>query len=466
MNPFNLGHKTARRREPSSATHRLRWLIGAAVAAAAVPAMAQMTFSIDYQGPPISIPDACAGGPPLTEGDVLRTFTGFPMPGLAPTPCIVVGAGPGGLGIPFWPATVGHPPGMPGFVEVDALSYGNERPLRRPPGPQRYTWHFSVDEWSSGLAIGPAPDVFSEGIFGNMEASADIFTDTGVGPGPICGMAFMPSVDTVDGDGIFPFGGLGLGLIEPNPPGAGVPDMGTNLDGLDVDTATASPAPFPVYFSLDAGFFDPIEGIPNSGSALANGLGVGGDVLVTMGPGAFPMVFAPAFMLGLDLFGPDTDDLDALVLWENGTGVYEPSPGPYGWVGGGADMLLFSVRRGSAIIGMPDSFCGMPIEPGDILFPPPAAGMPPGIWIPAEALSLATFRAGVGFINDDLDALDVTCNLPGDLNGDGVVDLIDLSMLLANFGCVGPGCVGDINFDGVVDLIDLSLLLAGFGAAC
>ncbi len=447
------------------AMRSFRWLVGAAVAAAAVPAMAQMTFSIDYQGPPISFPDACVGGPPLTEGDILRTFTGFPMPGPAPSPCIMIGAGPGGLGLPLWPATVGHPPGIPGFVEVDAISYGRERPLRRPPGPQAYTWYFSVDEFSTGVPIGPAPDVFSEGFFGSMEASADIFTDTGVGPGPLCGVAFLPSSDSIDGDGLFPFGAPGLGLMEPNPAGPGVPDPGTNLDGLDIDTLTTAPGLFPVYFSLDAGFFDPMEGMPNTASALGNGLGVGGDVYVTMAPGAFPMLFAPAMMLGLDLFGPDTDDLDALVLWENGTGVYEPTPGPFGWLGG-ADMLLFSVRRGSAIIGMPDSLCGMPIDAGDILLPPPVAGMPPGIWIPAEALGLATFRSGTMFTNDDLDALDVTCTLVADLNLDSVVDLIDLSMLLANFGCAGPGCVGDINFSGNVDLIDLSILLSQFGASC
>ena len=122
--------------------------------------------------------------------------------------------------------------------------------------------------------------------------------------------------------------------------------------------------PFPVYFSLDSGFADPLEVFPaNSGSAIANGFASGADILVTAAPGAVPAVFAPAGLLGLDLAGPDTDDVDALVLAENGTGVYEPSVVFYDWAGGATDFLAFSVRRGSAIIGAIDSGpIGAPIE--------------------------------------------------------------------------------------------------------
>jgi len=58
-------------------------------------------------------------------------------------------------------------------------------------------------------------------------------------------------------------------------------------------------------------------------------------------------------------------------------------------------------------------------------------------------------------------------DLPGDLDGDGDVDLTDLSLLLAAFG----SCLGDPDFDPnadldntlCVDLTDLSILLANFG---
>lgn len=53
--------------------------------------------------------------------------------------------------------------------------------------------------------------------------------------------------------------------------------------------------------------------------------------------------------------------------------------------------------------------------------------------------------------------------IPGDLDGDGDVDLADLALLLSDFGCSAPACAGDINGDGVTDLQDLATLLAHFG---
>ncbi len=57
---------------------------------------------------------------------------------------------------------------------------------------------------------------------------------------------------------------------------------------------------------------------------------------------------------------------------------------------------------------------------------------------------------------------------PEDLNGDGVIDLKDLSTLLTNFGATGgvDPDDGDLDDDGDVDLDDLSRLLIRFGTAC
>ncbi len=70
-------------------------------------------------------------------------------------------------------------------------------------------------------------------------------------------------------------------------------------------------------------------------------------------------------------------------------------------------------------------------------------------------------------------AVDATANtisfevgLVGDIDGNGVVDLIDLSTLLTQFGQTGSGLSGDLDGNNVVDLIDLSMLLANFGASC
>ena len=57
--------------------------------------------------------------------------------------------------------------------------------------------------------------------------------------------------------------------------------------------------------------------------------------------------------------------------------------------------------------------------------------------------------------------------VPGDADGDGDVDLLDLDILGANFGA-GPGAVGgasigDFDGDGEVGLLDLDILGANFG---
>ncbi len=56
---------------------------------------------------------------------------------------------------------------------------------------------------------------------------------------------------------------------------------------------------------------------------------------------------------------------------------------------------------------------------------------------------------------------------PGDANGDGVIDFIDLNAVLSAFGTVGPpGYVGDFNTDGSVDFLDLNSVLSFFGDTC
>jgi hypothetical protein len=54
-------------------------------------------------------------------------------------------------------------------------------------------------------------------------------------------------------------------------------------------------------------------------------------------------------------------------------------------------------------------------------------------------------------------------NLPGDLDGDGDVDLNDLALLLASYG-IDAG--GDVDGDGDTDLSDLAALLARYGQGC
>jgi hypothetical protein len=212
-------------------------------------------------------------------------------------------------------------------------------------------------------------------------------------PGPPLGNTLA-----VDGDGLAP-GLPGVGLIEPNPPTPGFfPDPGDNLDAVDLGT-TFPDLTGPVFFSLDSSYPDFLEVFPvNSSTAVFNGFS-GADVLVSFA-GGLPALAIPGPTLGLDLVaGFDTDDLDALAF-DDADSSLSLTPG---------DRILFSVRRGSAVIGAPDSAFGIPIEEGDVLTVPAFAGGFPALFVAAESLGLATFRSGLPgpFGSDDLDALDV-----------------------------------------------------------
>jgi hypothetical protein len=371
-------------------------VVGVATLFATSSANSQPTYSIDAQSASVGITDP---GAILTPQPPVQ----FPSPAVA-IASLMLGIQPNSNGL------VG---------ELDALSYGTEPYLLNTPGVQHY-WTFSVDEFAAGRPGVPGPSVTTEGVnttlISGPEAAGDIYASTQA-PGPFLPYAGV-NTGLFDGNGgLTPFAAPGLNLREPANPTVGQIDAGDNLDAWDLDQ---SPPPgvfgtvwlTPVYFSLDSQYQDPLEAPQpfNTGTAVANGF-VGGDVLVTTNPGGPPALFASAASLGLDQLGPDHDDLDALVLAENGDGVYNAPTAPYSWTGGATDMLLFSVRRGSAIIGQPDSLLGLPIEEGDILMPATVPGGLPGIFVPAEALGLLTKRTNGTILPfqfaDELDALDV-----------------------------------------------------------
>lgn len=73
---------------------------------------------------------------------------------------------------------------------------------------------------------------------------------------------------------------------------------------------------------------------------------------------------------------------------------------------------------------------------------------------------VATDAAGNSSVAATLSAATVTLK-PGDLNGDNLVDITDLSILLSNWNTTNA--VADINKDGTVNIFDLSILLSHYG---
>src|SRR5258706_540513 len=301
--------------------------------ALSTPSRAQVQFSVNYQGLTIGVP-ASGSGVPITEGDILvpATMGGLPGFGPLPPPMILISGGFGppapGLGLPAHPGCIGHPPAMPCGVEVDALSGGVD--FKVTPGPlPAGTYVFSVDKCSGGMPGSPLPgNVTSEFPSGN--AAADIFEDLGLPGAPLPPGGPVGNAGIVDGNGLPGATGFvypGLGVVEPT--FAVVGPTGDDVDAVDFDTPF--PPPLGVFFSLDAAFMNPCLGIPNTGSAMANGF-LPGAVLHTAVPGGPAMVYAPPIALGLDLFGAGTDDLDALALAENGIPGFQPSMIAFDWL--------------------------------------------------------------------------------------------------------------------------------------
>ena len=365
-------------------------------------AEAQVEFSIT--GPSPTVGKLAGGaGPAITEGDLLGPAGGTPALGPLPIPSLVH-SGAADLGL------------AAGFEEVDAFSHGADALITQPDLPNCRVW-FSVGDAARSVPRMLQPTVWSETMtVGFEEAGADVWVDHGlIGPlpaGPIGFMGPARHVGLIDGNGLAsPVGSVypGLGLEERFVE-AGVDD----LDALDGHHDVGG-HPGTGYFSL------------SFASAAFYGLS-GADILQSALNGAAPVVYIPANFLGLSAM----DDVDALALWDDGDGFYEPYQEVVNWLpiwGQDADMVLFSVRPGSPVIGVADSIFGMPIEPGDVLVPPLMGGMPPGILIAAERLDLRTsavVRANSSFA-DNLDALDIVAQPLFDCNANGVEDACEIA---------------------------------------
>ncbi|MCP5023328.1 MAG: hypothetical protein GY930_16350 [bacterium] len=364
----------------------------------------------------------------ITSGTLLVPGGGWPILGPVPTPW----GGP-----PLYgpgPSCTGAPGGTPCPVDVDAVSLGFSGMLGSSSGIFAGTLRFSVDPFATGVSGIPGHATLSSEAAA-MDSAADILIHPGaLPPGPLGPGPASPFRGGIDGDGLRSTSGFtypGLGLIEPCPPVTGIPAYaGDNLDALAFQETFQ---PSGTYFSLEGSITDPLTGVPAANSAAFNGF-VGGDILKVTATG--PVIYAPASALGLDLVqGPGSDDVDALAVHDyTGStldGIYVPPTAMYDWELGVSDLILFSVRRGSAVIGQMDSLLGLPIQEGDILMPPlPGGGLSPypAIFYAGERLGLASVRSGtaVGNFSDDLDALGYAYGAVIDCNHDGWDDIVQI----------------------------------------
>ena len=412
-----------------------------------------ISFSIDWHGPTISATSP-AGGAALTEADILAPASGVPTFGPLDNPVTRITGGE--LGLSRYTMCLGHQPGTPCGIEVDAFSYGRAARILN-DSDFRYRLFFTVDEYAIGGQGVLPPSIQTEGPAGDI--GADILIGEQLPPGPVPPGPGLHAI-LYDGNGLTSatgFAKFGLGLEEPNVPDSGLPgassDFGDNIDAISIGHEPVLDDL--VLFSVDAGFLDPRVMLPNSGTAGFEGVS-GADILVhRIGMQGY-VNYASADQLGLDLQGAGTDDLDALTVAENGIPGFQPSQQPYDWVSGLgpgmiSDMVLFSVRRGSDVIGEIDSIQGLEIQEGDILTTPlPMAlgGLSPnpGIFIAAEALGMAVCRGGGGPA-DDANGLSVDDLVPigNDCNSNGREDSVDIA-------CGGSL---DVNMNGIPDECEL-----------
>lgn len=93
-------------------------------------------------------------------------------------------------------------------------------------------------------------------------------------------------------------------------------------------------------------------------------------------------------------------------------------------------------------------------------------------YVEFQAQAGQTYTIRVSSNDDELSTgrMVITCAItcPADLNRDGLVDLVDLAILLGHFGQNGSATHGDgdINGDTIVDISDLAYLLANYGLHC
>ena len=231
---------------------------------------------------------------------------------------------------------------------------------------------FSVDRLTPGL-----PGSASAAEFAVGQQPGDIYVSTATFPNPA---AFVGALGAGPFAGPLPSAGVGgsnalaidesafglltaAGVVAPGvPAGPITPGSHDNVDAYDHRSLIpASPiAPLGVYPVHSYFAIAPDEAVAVTASAA--------DIFDTaaFAPGTASIPFAPAATLGLDSAGPNTDSIDALVMFDGGASLGGPANGGAG-AEPGRDFALFSLAPGSASL-MPGVFTPAGLSASDVFF--------------------------------------------------------------------------------------------------
>lgn len=315
-----------------------------------------------------------------------------------------------------------------GQNDTDALSFGRSAAGVPPfpgagqpvllPGVQLF---FSVDPLSLGaIAMGAPTAVRIEaspvggGPIPRLDQSADVY---------LTSMGQIGNSHYSDGDGLFPPGagpgpGPNLGLSEPGP----VPAPG-DVNALDMRNQAN-------FMGLDTFFYTVVAGGPAAADPAGVAPASGANIFITTynaATGYHPQrqLYASAAQLGLQ----SNDDIDGLVVFEDGVPGFNPIPGN--------DYVFYSLAPGSPTLGMIDPQFGRAITAGDLLWTGnPLFGLL-SISNPAEVFGLLTLRSGA-LQDDNMNALDIILE---DDNGGPIIPEPS-SFLLAALGLLSLGYLG------------------------
>ena len=278
---------------------------------------------------------------------------------------------------------------------------------------------FSVDDLSKGIE---GTDVSRErigGAIGPQDHPADIYRYPLLQPGE----NFLYR----DGDGTAnPLAAIDFGLREP------FPESADNLDAYDKGPIGTEHYMGPVFFTV---------------GEAAPGVLATDTIFFVRFPGGpvFP------YVIGLTMSLSTHDDIDAIFVLDDGNTVF-----------GTDDVVGFSLSRTSPSLesGSPLSLRfagGAPLSPADIFI---LTGTGGAFYVPASSHGL--------LFTDNIDAMDqvpeISDILLGDVNQDGVVNLLDVSPFVQLVSSGEFLAEADINEDGVVNLLDVDPFVALLGA--